>query len=107
MESEYVYEVRFGICMLMRYYLDYHFDVSFLNLVANVKREEYYIKMMVAWFFATALAKQYDSTVLFLNEYVLDTWTHNKAIQKALESKRISNAQKEYLKSLKLRDCER
>ena len=106
MASEYVYEVRFGICMLMRYYLDSNFDVSFLKLVADVKMEEYYIKMMVAWFFATALAKQSNSTVSFLSEYAIDVWTHNKAIQKAIESKRISAVQKEHLRLLKVRKPE-
>lgn len=96
-----VYIVRFGIGMLMKYYLDEHFKPEYLNLVAKIKSKEYYVNMMIAWFFATALSKQYDETILFIENNKLDTWVHNKTIQKAVESYRITNIQKNYLKSLK------
>ncbi len=101
--SEYIYEVRFGIKMLMEFYLDEHFKEAYLELVAQVRSEEYYIKMVVAWYFATALAKQYESAVRYVEEERLDVWTHNKTIQKAVESYRITKEQKEYLKTLKRR----
>lgn len=101
--SDFEYEVRYGIGILMRYYLDSHFSKKFFDVVAKVRREEYYVKMMVAWYFATALAKQYEIVLPYFENCVLDRWTHNKAIQKALESYRISATQKEYLRNLKLR----
>ncbi len=85
----------------MRYFLDDHFDTKQAELVASIESDEYYIKMAVAWYFATALAKQYDSVLPFIAEKRLDAWTHNKAIQKARESFRISFEQKEVLKKLK------
>lgn len=91
------YSVRFGIGMLMVHYLDDVFDAAFLEEVASVQSEEYYVKMMIAWYFATALAKQYDAALPFLTEYRLDKWTHNKAIQKALESYRVLPQHKETL----------
>lgn len=100
--SDFEYEVRYGIGALMRYYLDSNFSERYLGVVASVKREEYYVNMMVAWYFATALAKQYESTVPYFERAVLGKWTHNKAIQKAIESYRISPSQKEYLKKLKI-----
>ena len=99
--SEYIYMVRFGIKILMEFYLDEHFKNEYLELVAAVRSEEYYIKMVVAWYFATALAKQYDSAVRYVEECRLDVWTHNKTIQKAVESYRITQEQKEYLRTLK------
>ena len=99
--SEHEYTVRFAIECLMLYYLDEDFDKTYLELVATVKRDEYYVKMMVAWYFATALAKQYDAAVAVLQKGSVEKWTHNKAIQKALESYRIPNSRKEYLKTLK------
>lgn len=101
MRSEKVYTVRFGIGMLMRYYLDEAFREAHLERVARVSGEDYYIRMMVAWFFATALAKQYDATLRYFTDLRLDVWTHNKAIQKAIESRRIPDAQKEVLRALK------
>ena len=95
------YTVRFGLEMLMCYYLDEAFESEYLTLAASVKSEEYYVNMMLSWFFATALAKQYDSTVTFLKSNKLDVWVHNKTIQKATESYRITNEQKAYLKTLK------
>ncbi len=100
-KSKETYTIRFGICTLMQYYLSDKFKVKYLNLVANIKSEEYYVNMMRAWFFATALAKQYDSTIELIEKNKLDIWTHNKTIQKAVESYRISQEQKEYLKKLK------
>ena len=101
MASEHPYTVRFGIGMLQRYFLDERFDPTYLDWVAAVDREEYYVRMMVAWYFATALAKQYEAALPFLEEGRLPLWTHNKAIQKAVESYRISAEQKAYLKTLK------
>ena len=99
--SDHVYTVRFGLEMLMRYYLDGAFRPEYLTLAASVKSGEYYVNMMLAWFFATALAKQYEATLPFIENNTLDKWTHNKTIQKAVESYRITTEQKEYLKKLK------
>ena len=100
--SEHTYTVRFGIGMLMQYFLDEDFDPAYPELVAGVHSEEYYVNMMIAWYFATALAKQYDAVLPFIEGRRLDPWTHNKTIQKAVESYRISDEQKEYLRSLKV-----
>ena len=97
------YAVRFGIKMLMEHFLESDFDVSFPETVAELRSEEYYVRMMIAWYFATALAKQYDAVVPFIENKRLDPWTHNKAIQKAMESYRITAEQKEYLKTLKIK----
>ena len=97
------YTIRFGIGMLMEHYLDEYYDPACPEMVAAVRSEEYYVNMMIAWYFATALAKQYEAVLPFITEHRLDTWTHNKAIQKAIESFRITPEQKEYLKSLKNR----
>lgn len=99
--SEHVYTIRYGIGMLLSYYLDDDFRPEYLEWVAQIRSEEYYINMMIAWYFATALAKQYDATVKYIEEQRLDKWTHNKAIQKAIESYRITDEQKEYLRTLK------
>ena len=95
------YVVRFGIEMLMTYFLDKDFDPAYLKKVAAIRREDYYVKMMVAWFFATALAKQYESVLPFIQGRKLEPWTHNKAIQKAIESYRITPEQKNSLKNLR------
>lgn len=100
-ESSEVYTSRFGIEMLMSHYLDDDFKAEYLEIPARVKLEDYYAKMMVAWFFATALTKQWNATVSYIEKGRLETWTHNKTIQKARESYRIADEQKEYLKSLK------
>lgn len=100
-KSKKTYTIRFGICMLMQYYLDDSFKPEYLKMVSDVKSEEYYVNMMVAWYFATALAKQYDAVIPVLENQKLDIWTHNKAIQKAIESYRITPEQKAYLRSLK------
>ena len=99
--SEHVYTARFGIRMLMNEFLDADFKEEYLELVAAKQGEDYYLKMMVAWYFATALAKRYDETVPYLETHRLDEWTHKKAIQKAVESFRVTDAHKEYLKSLR------
>ena len=100
--SEHTYTVRFGIGMLMQHFLDDEFDPAYPELVAGVRSEEYYVNMMIAWYFATALAKQYDAVLPYLEGRRLDPWVHNKTIQKAVESYRISDEQKEYLRSLKV-----
>ena len=99
--SEHLYTSRFGIEMLMSHYLDDDFKPEYLDIPASVHSEEYYLKMMIAWFFATALAKQWDATIPYIENNKLDTWVHNKTIQKARESYRITDTQKEYLKTLK------
>lgn len=99
--SDKTYTIRFGIGMLMCHYLDEDFKAEYLELVAAVKSEEYYVNMMIAWYFATALAKKYDHAVKYLESNALSAWVHNKTIQKARESFRIAPEQKEYLKSLK------
>ena len=103
MVSDHIYTVRFAIGMLMQHYLDDDYDIRYPDMVASVKSEEYYINMMIAWYFATALAKQYEAVLPFMEEKRLDDWTHNKAIQKAVESYRIAPEQKEYLKTLKVK----
>lgn len=102
LKSDKTYTVRFGIKMLMAHFLDERFDTKYAETVAKLRSQEYYIKMMQAWYFATALAKQYDAVLPFITDKKLDTWTHNKAIQKAVESYRITDEQKQYLKGLKL-----
>ena len=95
------YEVRFAIRMLMNYFLGDHFTEEVLELVANIKSEKYYVQMMIAWFFATALAKEWNETIIYIEQNKLDKWVHNKTIQKARESYRITPEQKQYLNSLK------
>ncbi|MBE6903674.1 MAG: DNA alkylation repair protein [Ruminococcaceae bacterium] len=102
-KSKHVYTVRFAIEMLMVYYLDEDFDERYLKTVSEIKSEEYYINMMLAWYFATALAKKWDSTIIYLKNNALPLWVHNKTIQKAVESYRITAEQKEYLCSLKIK----
>jgi len=102
LNSNHTYTIRFAIRMLMKYFLDNNFKNEHLDIVANIKSDEYYIKMMIAWYFATALAKQYKNTIIYLENKNLDQWIHNKTIQKAIESFRITEEQKQYLKSLKI-----
>ncbi|MCR5604959.1 MAG: DNA alkylation repair protein [Lachnospiraceae bacterium] len=99
--SQHVYTVRFGIRMLMNEFLGEDFRPEYLEWVANVNGNDYYIKMMIAWYFATALAKKYDESVIYIEDRRLDPWTHKKAIQKAIESYRVSDEHKEYLKGLR------
>ena len=100
--SKHVYTVRFAIGMLLGLYLDESFKEEYLELVSNVKSEEYYINMMIAWYFATALAKKWDSAIRYIESKKLSPWVQNKTIQKAVESYRITDDQKAYLKSLKI-----
>ena len=102
-KSKKTYTVRFAVGMLMEHFLDEDFDLKYPEMVAKLRSDEYYINMMIAWYFATALAKQYDVILPFIEEKKLDTWTHNKAIQKSVESYRITPEQKEYLKTLKIK----
>ena len=102
-KSAHVYTCRFGIETLMSHYLDKDFKAEYLEIPASVRSEEYYVKMMVAWFFATALAKQWDATIPYIEQRRLAPWTHNKTIQKAIESYRITPEQKEYLRTLKIK----
>jgi 3-methyladenine DNA glycosylase AlkD len=100
--SDAPYTVRFGIGMLMEHFLDDRFDPAYPAEVAALRSDEYYVNMMIAWYFATALAKQYDAVLPFIEHRALATWTHNKAIQKALESRRLTDGQKEYLKRIRI-----
>ena len=100
-QSDKTYTCRFGVEMLMTHFLDEDFKKEYLEMVANIHSEEYYVKMVIAWFFATALTKQWDYAVIYLENNKLDVWVHNKTIQKARESLRILEDKKGYLKRLK------
>ena len=102
LDSKDTYTIRFAVNCLMNHYLEENYKPEYLQWVKNIKSEEYYINMVRAWFFATALAKQYDDTIKILKNNSIDKWTHNKTIQKAIESYRITKEQKEYLKGLKI-----
>ena len=102
-QSDRAYTVRYAVGVLMRLFLDEHFDKRYLAMAAGVKSEEYYVNMMVAWYFATALAKQWDSTIDYIEDRKLTPWIHNKTIQKAVESYRITQQQKVYLKSMRIK----
>lgn len=104
MASEHPYTVRFGIEMLMTFYLDREFQPEHLDWVAAIHSKEYYVNMMIAWYFATALAKQWDAALPYIQQCRLESWTHRKTIQKAVESYRISDEQKAYLKHLRSRN---
>lgn len=99
--SSHTYTCRFGLRMLMTHFLDDSFSADFLEIPATIRSEEYYVKMMVAWFFATALAKQWKATLPYLENRQLDPWTHRKTIQKAIESYRIPPERKDYLRTLR------
>ncbi len=103
MKSGETYTVRYGIGVFMSFFLDDMFDISFAQKVASIRSDEYYVNMMRAWYFATALAKQYEAVLPFIEAKTLDVFTHNKAIQKAVESRRISDDVKNYLKTMKIR----
>ena len=106
MASEQTYTIRFGVEMLMCFYLDGAFDPVYLDWVADLRSEEYYVNMMIAWFFATALAKQWDAALPVIEARRLDPWVHNKAIQKAVESYRIPADRKNLLRARKIvRNC--
>ena len=103
LKSDKTYTIRFAVGMLMEHYLDDDFDPAYPEMVAAIESDEYYVNMMRAWYFATALAKQYDTILPFIEENRLDKWTHNKTIQKAVESYRITAEQKDYLRSLRIK----
>ena len=100
-KSFHTYTVRVAICLLMKYFLGDEFKVEYLKIATRIRSEEYYVNMMVAWFFFFFLAKQWDDVIFVLEDNLLDEWTHNKTIQKARESFRITPEQKQYLKLLK------
>ena len=102
-KSKDTYTLRFGIGMLMQHFLDEDFKPEYLEWVAKIKSDEYYVNMMISWYFATALAKQYEIAIPYIENKKLDTWCHNKTIQKSLESLRITPEQKDYLRSLKIK----
>ena len=101
-KSKETYTIRFGVSMLMRNYLDKNFKPEYLEIVSKIRSNEYYVNMMIAWYFATALAKQYDSAIPYIENKKLDIWVHNKTIQKSIESYRITQEHKDYLRSLKI-----
>lgn len=101
--SDAPYTIRFGVGMLMVHFLDQDFEESYLELVASVRSEEYYVRMMIAWFFATALAKQYDCALPYISSCRLDRWVHNKVIQKAVESYRVTAEHKQELVTYRLK----
>ena len=101
--SSHTYTIRFGIGMLMEHFLDEDFDAVYSEMVAGLRSDEYYVNMMIAWYFATALAKQYENVLPFIEQRKLDVWTHNKTISKSVESYRISEEHKEYLRSLRIK----
>ncbi len=101
LNSTHTYTIRFAIKMYMTYFLDDNFDISFMTKISKVSSDEYYVNMMLSWYFATALAKQYETAIKFLEEKRLSYWVHNKTIQKAIESYRITDEQKSYLRTLK------
>lgn len=101
LKSDHVYTVRYAIGMIMTHFLDEDFDPGYLARVAEIRTEEYYIRMQIAWYFATALAKQWDDALPYIENHTLDPWTHRKTIQKAVESYRITEEQKAYLKTFR------
>ena len=101
LDSEHTYTIRFGIGMLMQHFLDEDFLPEYLAMVSGIQSEEYYVNMEIAWYMATALTKQWDATIPYIEQGKMDVWVHNKTIQKARESYRITQEQKEYLKGLK------
>lgn len=102
LSSPETYTVRFAVGMLMQHFLGEDFDLAYPKLVLAIRSEEYYVNMMIAWYFATALAKQYEAVLPFLENKCLEPWTHNKAIQKALESYRVSDEHKQHLRTLRI-----
>lgn len=103
LDSEHTYTKRFGMEMLMLHFLDEDFKPVYLDWLAEIRSDEYYVNMMLAWFYATALAKQWGVTVPYIENRRLDTWVHNKTIQKAIESYRVTDEQKAYLRTLRIK----
>ena len=104
LKSNDIYTIRFGVDVLMSYFMDKNFKPEMLNLVAEIKHHDYYVRMVVAWYFSVALVKQYEAAIPFIINYKLDSWTHNKTIQKAIESYRIDDEKKNYLRKLKIKN---
>ena len=102
-DSKDEYKIRFGVVSLLQFYLDDNYNKDMLDLVKSIKSESYYVKMATSWFYSFALIKQYDDAIILFQDKCLDKWIHNKSIQKAIESYRISDDRKEYLKSLKIK----
>lgn len=103
LKSQEIYRVRYAVKCLMNYYLDDDFKMEHIFKVAEVKLDDYYVKMMIAWYLATGLAKKYDAFIKAIEEKLFDSFTHNKAIQKAIESYRVNDEHKTYLKTLKIK----
>lgn len=103
LQSEHTYTVRFGLLMLMTHFLKEDFNPGILSRAADAGNGEYYTDMMKAWFFATALAVQWDEAVKYIEGNVLEQWVHNKAIQKSIESRRVTEEHKEYLRTMRRR----
>ena len=103
LESEHTYTKRFAMGMLMAHFLDEDFKPEYLEWLAEIRSEEYYVNMMLAWYYATALAKQWEATLPYIENRRLDTWVHNKTIQKAIESYRVTDEQKAYLRTLRIK----
>lgn len=103
LSSDKTYVVRYAIGLLMRYFLDERFSTRYADRVAAIRSEEYYVNMMIAWYFATGLAKQYDAILPYISEHRLPTWIHNKTIQKAVESYRVNDMQKQYLRAMRMK----
>ena len=101
-KSEHTYTKRFGMEMLMLHFLDEDFKPDYLEWLAEIRSHEYYVNMMLAWFYATALAKRYEATIPYIENHRLDKWVHNKTIRKAIESFRVTDEQKAYLRTLKI-----
>ncbi|MDO4940692.1 MAG: DNA alkylation repair protein [Erysipelotrichaceae bacterium] len=103
LKDDKTYTIRYGIGQLMSLYLDEDYKKDYLELVSKIRSDEYYVNMMIAWYFATALAKQYDDAITYIEKHKLDKWSHNKTIQKAIESYRISDDKKDYLRTLRIK----
>ena len=103
-KSNHTYTIRFGVDMLMAHYLDKEFKKEYLEIPNKIKSDDYYVKMMIAWYYATALAKQWDDAIKIIESKTLLVWIQNKTIQKAIESFRVSDEHKEYLKTLKIKN---
>lgn len=101
--SKYEFMIRFGVVSLLQFYLDENYNVDILNLVRNINCDYFYVRMAMAWFYSFALIKQYDTTIKYFEEHKLDKWVHNKSIQKAIDSYRITDDKKEYLRSLRIK----
>jgi len=103
LNSDYEYVIRFGVVSLLQFYLDDNFRIEELELIRNIKSDYFYVNMAIAWFYSFALIKQYDSTIKYFENRMLDKWIHNKSIQKAIESYRISDSKKNYLRQLRIK----